>query len=103
MFFFFVILAAVVLIYTARTNGTSITRFVNICYMLGKATTATHGDAQMLVYARHDDTQLLLLSCARTAALMKTASVLVDVMMTTIIIKIPVTRHHIASHIQNIG
>jgi hypothetical protein len=42
--------------------------------ILGKATTATHGDAQLLVYARHDDTQLLLLSCARTAALMKTAS-----------------------------
>ena len=49
MSFCFVILAAVVLTYTARTNVTRITRFVNICDMFGKATTATHGDAQLLL------------------------------------------------------
>jgi hypothetical protein len=36
MSFFFVILAAVVLTYTARTNVTSITRFVNICEFSAK-------------------------------------------------------------------
>ena len=36
MSLFFVILAAVVLTYTARTNVTSITRFVNICEFSAK-------------------------------------------------------------------
>ena len=63
MAFFFVLLAAVVLIYTTRTNGTSITRFVNIYHMLVKATTTTRDDAQLLIYARHDDTQLMPCVC----------------------------------------
>ena len=41
-------LAAVVRIYTTLNDGASITRLVNICHMLVKATTATRDDAQLL-------------------------------------------------------